>query len=259
MPGEMNGVFIVDKPEGVSSAGVVRVLKRRLGLKKIGHGGTLDPFATGVLIALVGKGTKLSSLFLEGDKRYSGTVRLGVGTTTDDITGEVVRTESFGENLGSAEHERICRELEKRFTGSIEQLPPVVSALKVGGERSYRLARKGLSFERRPRAVTIYSLSLSFAAKDLLRYSMHCSKGTYVRSLGRDFGEYLGTVGCVETLRREESSGFSVAESVRLDDLTEESAAGRLIPSEIILERLSGKLTGADSAPRAFVHSRDLL
>ena len=256
---EADGVLVIDKPEGLSSAGVVRVLKRRLSPKKIGHGGTLDPFATGVLIVVLGKGTKLSPLFLEGDKRYSGTIRLGVGTATDDITGEVTAEDEFGSELSDEEKANLCSMLKERFSGDQQQVPPVYSALKVGGERSYRRARRGETFERAPRQISVYDLQLGFESSNTLRYSLHCSKGTYVRSLARDIGLALGTVACVETLRREESSGFSISEAVALDDLTAERVPGRLLSCEAILERLSRLSPGRVPAAAGFVHSRDLL
>jgi len=244
VPLEQDGVLLVDKPAGLTSAGVIRVLKHRFKPKKIGHGGTLDPFATGLLVVLIGKATKLSSLFLEGDKSYSGIIRLGLATDTEDITGSPVETD---ENVSEKFRPERWRELQARvkenFIGELEQVPPRYSALKVDGKRSYELARKGLEFEHPSRRIEITELRLEFKNPSALEFFVRCSKGTYVRSLARDIGKFLESCACLETLRRESSSGFEINETLELDSISAENITECLISPEVILDRLRPEMT----------------
>jgi tRNA pseudouridine55 synthase len=195
----------------MSSAQVVGKVKWLLGCEKIGHAGTLDPGASGLLVCLLGRATRLAAHAEEGRKIYSGTVALGVTTTTDDLAGEV---------LTRAEVRVREEQLEAvlpRLRGEILQLPPQVSALKVGGERAYALVRRGEEVALKPRPVTIYSLTLSNFQGDTFDFRCECSKGTYIRSLARDIGAALGCGGALKSLRREASWPFSVAQGTRLD------------------------------------------
>ncbi len=220
-----HGAILVDKPAGMTSAQVVNRLKRRFALEKVGHAGTLDPDATGLLVVLVGKATRLQDLFLGASKGYAGEIQLGVTTTTDDLSGEVV-TQSSCESLGdAAARQALLGALTTRFLGAQLQRPPAYSALKVDGKRSYELARKGQAVELASRPVEIHSLELEWSGVDLLRYSVRCSKGTYVRSLARDIGESLGVGAAVATIRREWSAPFGVGEALPLDEVTDDTLA----------------------------------
>lgn len=224
MQREIDGVLLIDKPEGITSAGVVRELKRRLHPRKIGHGGTLDPMATGLLVILLGRATKLSSRFLDGDKVYSGTIRLGVGTDTDDMSGAVTETDpQIGERFPESRRAELQAQLVTTFSGEMSQVPPSYSAIKVNGKRSYDLARKGEAPVLEPRAVKISELALEFTAPDRLRYFMRCSKGTYVRSFARDIGRFLRTCGAVETLCREACGGLTLDRAIPLAEVSEDT------------------------------------
>ena len=211
----MNGVVIIDKPAGVTSAEVVRRIKRVVKPARVGHLGTLDPFATGVLPILIGEATKLAPFMEGGEKRYEGIVRLGAETDTLDRDGSVVRTEP----LPSLNGERLAA-LQREFTGKLTQVPPVFSAIKRAGVPMYRLARKGIEVEPpEPREVEIGSLRLELAAPDSLRFELICSPGTYVRALARDIGNALGSAAHLDQLRRTQSGGFSIADAIPLDAL----------------------------------------
>ncbi len=251
---DVNGVLLVDKPAGISSAGVVRYLKTRLKPKKIGHGGTLDPFATGLLVILIGRGTKLSPLFLEGDKVYSGIIRLGLGTATDDITGEVTETDDeIAARVTPAMQSAIAADLMRRFSGEYEQTPPQFSALKIDGERSYRLARKGVEVAPKPRPVRVSELELRFIEPARLEYRLRCSKGFYVRSLARDIGRALSSAACVETLRREETSGFRVADALPMEDIPGREPGGLVLLPDAILERIGAARASSAGQTAGFV------
>lgn len=209
-----SGVLFVDKPVGITSTGLLNRLKKTHDLKKVGHAGTLDPDATGLLVVLVGKATKLQSDYMGCDKRYSGLMKLGLETSTDDISGEVL--EEVTVPLFSSEELFTAAE---KFMGEIEQLPPKVSALKVNGKRAYELARKGEDFELKPRSVLVSSLSVAIDDDTHLSYDVIGSKGFYVRSLARDLGRELGTRGCVSTIRRVSVGEHRVDSAVKLEDL----------------------------------------
>ena len=213
----IDGALLIDKPAGMTSAEVVRVLKRKLGVKKIGHAGTLDPMATGLLIVLCGKATKFQSMLLECSKRYTGAIRLGIATDTDDITGKVLVELKPEIPDDISPRNALIRSLEARFLGRIKQRPPAYSAIKVQGQRSYKLARKGEAVQLEEREVEIHSLSLSLTDKGSLAYDLICSSGTYVRSLARDIGEVLGCGACLESICRSEIGRFSVEQASAID------------------------------------------
>jgi tRNA pseudouridine55 synthase len=208
----MNAIILVDKPAGITSAEAVRRIKRRMKPARVGHLGTLDPFAIGLLPIMVGEATKLAPFLEGGDKEYQGTIRLGAETDTLDREGEVVRTAE----IPALDAEQL-RQVAARFTGRITQTPPIFSAIKRGGVPLYRLARRGETVEPPPaREVEIFSLTLDPAGADAIRFTARCSTGTYARSLARDIGAALGSAAHLENLRRTRSGRFSLEAAVAL-------------------------------------------
>ncbi len=219
----MDGIIIIDKPSGPTSAEIVRRVKSRLGKRaRVGHLGTLDPFATGVLPVLIGEGTKLAPFLQEGEKEYQGLIALGVETDTLDRTGGVVRTAP----LPALNADRLA-ELAAQFTGEIEQTPPIFSAIKREGTPLYRLARRGGEVEPPPpRRVRIVRLELGVADASTLCFSVLCSPGMYVRSLARDIGVALGSAAHLAELRRVRSGSFTIAQAQPLDRVIAAMEAG---------------------------------
>lgn len=223
----MQGLILIDKPGGITSFGAVARIKRAAHEKRVGHTGTLDPMATGVLPVLLGRATALSSLLLDADKRYTAEIRLGTVTDTDDITGNVL-----SENAVNVTKEELEDAL-LRFTGKIKQRPPAYSALKKDGVPMYRLARRGEAPEIPEREVEIFEISqLSCLSDDTFKIDVHVSKGTYIRSLARDLGEYLGCGACLSALRRTYAGGFNISECAPLDDITEENISQHIVSEE---------------------------
>src|SRR3989304_6257703 len=183
----MNGIVIVNKRSGMTSHDVVQEVRKKLGMRRVGHAGTLDPLATGVLIILLGKSTKLFDQFVKFDKAYRATLILGVTTTSADVQGEVLQKQSY-EHITRKQIE----EAFKNFVGEIDQVPPMVSAVKVGGVKLYQLARKGIEIERQPRKIRIDCLKLEDVSLPHVKFYLECSKGTYVRQLADDVGKMLG-------------------------------------------------------------------
>ncbi|MBK1722672.1 tRNA pseudouridine(55) synthase TruB [Thiocystis violacea] len=208
----VTGILLLDKPLGLTSNDALQRVKRHYRAAKAGHTGSLDPLATGLLPCCLGDSTKFSAFLLDADKRYRVRVRLGVTTTTADAEGEVVETRP----VEGVDEERL-REVLTRFTGSIDQLPPMYSALKHQGQRLYKLARQGVEVERQPRRIDIHALELTAFELPEIELDVHCSKGTYVRTLAEDIGRALGCGGHVIALRRTgvgpylESSGPFIA------------------------------------------------
>lgn len=232
----MDGILLVDKPAGITSYTVVDRIKKGFSLRKVGHGGTLDPMATGLLILLVGRATKGAGRLLGCDKEYEAEVLLGKTTDSQDITGKVIR-EDPGVDLTREEVE----EALEGFRGEIEQVPPMVSALKHGGKRLYQLARKGIEVDRPPRKVTIKELELREVRLPYLNLRVRSSKGTYIRTLAHDLGEKLGCGGCLTSLRRTAVGPFKVEDARPLAELlksSEEELFSRIIPVEQ-LEKLA--------------------
>lgn len=205
------GILLIDKPKGLTSAATLNVIKKQRGLRKIGHAGTLDPFATGLLVCLVGSATRLASFAEAGDKTYSGVMRLGIATDTDDITGKILSKD------GRIPPFDAIRRAASNFIGSIDQVPPAVSAIKVGGIRSYELHRRGKTPCLVPRRVTLSCFDLGPLDGERLSFLVRCSKGTYIRSLARDLGNAIGCGCCVEELRRLRSEPFSLENTASLD------------------------------------------
>lgn len=211
----MNGIVIIDKPAGWTSQDVTARLRRVFGTRRIGHGGTLDPMATGVLPVFVGRATRGVEFFEHAEKTYETELLLGVATDTEDTTGTVLTCREV-----SVTQERLTEVLE-RFRGEIMQIPPMYSALKVNGQKLCDLARKGRQVERQPRPVTIHELTLLSREGDTLRLRVRCSKGTYIRTLCADIGEALGCGGCMQALRRTQAGEYTIAEAVPLQQLLE--------------------------------------
>jgi tRNA pseudouridine55 synthase len=233
----VTGVLLVDKPEGLTSAGVIRVLKPRLGRTKVGHLGTLDPFASGLLPLCLGEATKVARYLLAERKAYVGTIRLGTATDTLDRTGTVVDAAAVpalsAESLAA---------LALRFTGRQRQVPPMFSALKRDGVPLYELARRGIDVPREPRDIEIERLTLAIRDAERIDFTLSCSKGTYVRVLAADVGRALGTVAHLERLRRTEVGHFRVEQASSLDAL-EAVPPGAPLPLVSVRDALAGYAT----------------
>ncbi len=211
----MNGIVIVDKPQGWTSQDVTARLRRVFNTRRIGHGGTLDPMATGVLPVFVGRATRGVEFFEHAEKVYETVLRLGLTTDTEDIWGSVRTRQEV-----SVPDDRLEPVLE-RFRGEILQVPPMYSALKINGQKLCDLARKGVEVERKPRPITIHELTLLGREGDDLRLRVRCSKGTYIRTLCKDIGEALGCGGCMASLRRVQAGAYAIGEAVSLEKLLE--------------------------------------
>ena len=209
----MDGIVIVDKPQGWTSQDVTARLRRVFGTRRIGHGGTLDPMATGVLPVFVGRATRAVEFFEHAEKTYETVLRLGITTDTEDMTGTVLTEE----NVSFTEEQ--LQETLAAFRGEILQVPPMYSALKVNGQKLCDLARKGKTVERQPRPITIHELTLVERGENTLRLRVRCSKGTYIRTLCKDIGEKLGCGGCMESLRRVAAGEYTIDEAVPLQTL----------------------------------------
>ena len=209
----MDGIVIVDKPQGWTSQDVTARLRRVFGTRRIGHGGTLDPMATGVLPVFVGRATRAVEFFEHAEKTYETVLRLGITTDTEDMTGTVLTEE----NVSFTEEQ--LQETLAAFRGEILQVPPMYSALKVNGQKLCDLARKGKNVERQPRPITIHELTLVERGENILRLRVRCSKGTYIRTLCKDIGEKLGCGGCMESLRRVAAGEYTIDEAVPLQTL----------------------------------------
>ena len=209
----MNGIVIIDKPAGWTSQDVVSKLRGVLRTRRIGHGGTLDPMATGVLPVFVGRATRGVEFFEHAEKTYEATLRLGLTTDTEDISGTVLEEKEV--SISEADFLGVL----PQFRGKIQQIPPMYSALKVNGQKLYDLARKGKEVERRPREIEIFKLEcLEFNGKEA-RLRVACSKGTYIRTLCKDIGQALGCGGCMAALRRVTAGEYTIDQAVSLEEL----------------------------------------
>jgi tRNA pseudouridine55 synthase len=223
----LDGVINLDKPAGISSARAVDQVKRLLPRKtKIGHAGTLDPFATGVLLLLIGKATRQCERLMDQPKRYEATVKLGSTTATDDPESPEVPWPRPVRPTGPSPGE--IEALLPRFVGSIQQRPPAFSALKVAGQRAYDLAREGQAVHLEPRTVRVYAIELLDYAWPLVRLRIDCGRGTYIRALARDLGEALDVGGHLTELRRTRVGAFAVEQSIPPDRLRSEGVAAHL-------------------------------
>lgn len=225
-----NGILPVDKPAGWTSFDVLAKLRGALGTRKLGHSGTLDPMATGVLAVFIGKATSAADRQLDHDKTYEATLRLGQRTDTGDVTGTVL--ESAPVTVG----ERELRAVLPQFTGELQQLPPMYSAVKINGQPLYKAARKGQTVERTPRPITIYNMEyLGSPAPHEYTLRVACSKGTYIRVLAEDIGQALGVPATLSALRRTKAGVFSLSQCHTLPDILAAAESGALAENGWIL------------------------
>jgi tRNA pseudouridine55 synthase len=221
-----DGVLLVDKAEGMTSHDVVALARHQLGIKKIGHCGTLDPIATGLLLLTIGRGTKVQDLLMSEDKEYVGTLELGKATSTQDRQGEVVETKPVPEL-----NESDIRAAFEKFRGDFYQMPPMVSAKKHGGVPLYKLARQGKVVEREPRFVHVYRYTIDRIALPEIDFTVLCSKGFYVRTYAHDIGQLLDCGAHLKSLRRTQSGRFDVNNAITVDQIRE-------LPREEIVQRI---------------------
>ncbi|MBI1423078.1 MAG: tRNA pseudouridine(55) synthase TruB [Gammaproteobacteria bacterium] len=215
----VNGILLLDKAIGITSNTALQKVKRLYQASKAGHTGSLDPLASGLLPLCLGEATKLSSFLLDADKAYAGVCKLGVKTSTADAEGEVIETRPV-----PALDEAQLRDVLAKFVGEIEQIPPMHSAIKMQGQPLYKLAHQGIEVERQPRQVTIHSLRLTRFEGDEFAFDLHCSKGTYVRTLAEDIGEILGCGAHLSALRRTQVGPFELSHAVTLEQLEQTAA-----------------------------------
>lgn len=259
-PQELSGVLVIDKPEGLSSTEVVEKVKRALRVKKAGHGGTLDPIATGVLPIFLNQATKVAQIFLEGDKAYEGEFQLGITTDTYDITGELLARRP----VPSLSLQRLT-ELAKSFEGDLEQMPPPYSAAKYRGRPLYKYARDGLFIPKEPKKVKIYEFKITSFVEDRVGFYLRCSKGTYVRSLIHRLGEILECGATLVRLRRTQKSIFTINMAITLEEIlkiAKENPEGILkhiiglekalefLPKIVLSEEFSKKIREGRQIPR---------
>lgn len=231
---ELNGILVVDKPEGLTSTQTLEKVKKILKVKKAGHGGTLDPIATGVLPILIGKATKVAQIFLEGDKIYQGEMQLGISTLTFDITGEVVAKKPVPEF--SLED---LTKVAQTFLGELDQTPPPFSAAKFRGKPLYKYARDGLLIPKEPKKIKIFRFDILEVNLPYVRFEVHCSKGTYIRSIINSFGEKLECGATLTKLRRIQKSVFKIEEALTLEEISRlvEENYGELLKKIISVEK----------------------
>ena len=241
----MNGIILIDKPQGWTSHDVVGKLRGILHERRIGHSGTLDPLATGLLVVFIGRATRAVE-FAEADrKEYVAGLRLGMSTDTQDITGRIISKET---DIPDEPEVRIAIE---RFRGELEQIPPMYSAVKIGGKKLYELARKGESIERKPRHITIFGLEITGRSDNDYILDVVCSKGTYIRTLCHDIGTALGCGGCMSSLRRTKSGVFSVDNAYTIAEIQEAADRGEeeklLLPIDTLFAGYTKLSVDADS------------
>jgi len=240
----INGVLVVDKPAGVTSHDVVDQVRRLTGTRRVGHTGTLDPMATGVLGILLGPATRLAQFATAGEKQYWAILRLGQTTDSYDADGRIVDEKSVDVDLEA------IHSVLPRFRGAIAQLPPMVSAIRVNGKRLYEHARQGEQIQRTPRSVTIFRLAILDWVSPDLTFEVSCSAGTYVRSLAHDIGQALGCGGHLRALRRTASGPFKLEQSHSLENLEQMQAQGHLLsallPPTAALGSMPGVIASAD-------------
>ena len=224
----LEGILLIDKPSGLTSHDIVDRVRRKLRMKRVGHAGTLDPSATGLLILLIGRATKVSQYLMSLDKVYEGTLKLGEETDTHDVEGSVVATCEVPE-LDTSQ----ITEFLQKFSGDQYQIPPMFSAKKVGGVPLYKLARRGKTVEREPRFIRVSSIELLDFSSPMVSFRIHCSKGTYVRTMVHDLGQKIGCGAYLMVLRRTEIERFRLSAGIPLEEfenLTAPEAERRLIP-----------------------------
>jgi tRNA pseudouridine55 synthase len=248
----LKGVLVIDKPAGPTSHDIVDRVRRLLRVRKVGHTGTLDPFATGVLVVCVGKATRLARFLAQGDKVYRATVRFGFATSTDDCLGEPLAPP----RAASPQLDALKRACEEQ-TGELDQLPPAYSAKRVEGRRLYELARAGITVERARARVTVHSLEVVSLAGDQAELEVRCSGGTYIRAIARDLGEGLGTGAHLTALRRTRAGEFGLEAAVEGGSLTVETLEPAVLPMSGLLSELPALRLNADGVT-ALSKGRDL-
>ncbi len=243
----LNGLILVDKGRGPTSHDVVNLVRRQLHIRRVGHLGTLDPPATGLLVVCLGQATRLVEFMGHFEKEYEAVVRLGVVTDTQDTTGKILKEAPPVAPTGAQ-----LEEIRRRFMGEIEQTPPMYSAVKVGGRRLYEIAREGKTVDRAPRKVTIHALDLIGVTMPRIRMRIRCSKGTYIRALCADIGDFLGCGGALEALRRLQVGPFRIEDASPIDHVTLERVPSLLRPMDAGLSNLPVALVRARSVGRVF-------
>ena len=228
----MNGVLIVNKPKGFTSHDVVNVLRKKLNIKKIGHTGTLDPNATGVLPILIGQATKISKYLIEHNKTYIAELKLGEKSNTGDIEGEIIETKK-NPNISVEQIETVL----ESFMGKQQQIPPIFSAIKINGKKAYEYARKNKKINLPPREIEIFDIELINFINSVITYKVSCSKGTYIRVLCEDIATKLGTVGLMQNLERVQVDAFKIEDSITLEEVKDkriEKIQQKIVPIEEI-------------------------
>ena len=230
----ITGILVVNKPKGYTSHDVVAKVRRSLNMQKVGHTGTLDPLATGVLPILLGNGTKLSQYIINHDKEYIATIKLGVKTDTGDIEGNIIE-----EKVVNKYSDKQIKEVLDTFKGKQKQIPPMYSAIKVKGKKLYEYARKGENIEIEPRDIEIYSIELIDSTTNIIKIKVNCSKGTYIRVLCEDIAEKLGTIGTMQNLERTKVGDFCLEDAIQIEDIENlELVKQKLITPEKIFKDL---------------------
>lgn len=234
-----DGILIIDKPQNFTSHDVVAKIRKIIGTKKVGHTGTLDPMATGVLVVCIGAATKLVEHFTEKDKIYEAKVKLGIKTDTADITGNILK-----EIPVEAIDKQLVNEVFKSFIGKQKQTPPIYSSIKVNGMKLYEYARKGLEVKIEPRNIEIFDIYNVKIIDNEILFTVHCSKGTYIRSLCEDIAEKLGTCGTMSYLRRIKTGEFAIDNSIQIDEIQEEKIISmeKLFDNKITIDKDINKL-----------------
>lgn len=268
----INGIIIVNKVEDWTSHDVVAILRSKLGIKKIGHTGTLDPMATGVLPICIGQGTKVISYMSDDTKIYRCTMKLGIKTNTDDIWGDVTNEDEISNVKSIAEDKNLIYKVFEEFKGEISQIPPIYSALKVNGKKLYQYARNGEDVAIKPRKIYIHEIDIEYIDIENLtiKFTVHCSKGTYIRSICRDIGSALGTVATMESLERIKVGIFDISEALdgaKLKNMSVEEILEYLMPidkplnfmQKVILDKRNAErfLNGQKLASRDYIVTRD--
>lgn len=229
----LNGILNILKPPGMTSHDVVSVVRKKLNIKKVGHTGTLDPNAAGVLPICVGQATKISQYLLDGEKKYRAELTLGVETDTEDVYGTILNRSPVVSTKEEIENAILS------FVGTYNQVPPMYSALKVKGKKLYELAREGIEIERKSRKVTIHSIDIIEIKNDKVMLDVLCSKGTYIRTLCKDIGKTLGCGGVMSFLLRTEASGFDLKNAITIEELLEtEDVKSLLLPLDFPLKHM---------------------
>ena len=234
-----DGILIIDKPQDFTSHDVVAKIRKALSTKKVGHTGTLDPMATGVLVVCVGAATKLVEHFTEKDKVYKAKIKLGIKTDTADITGKIIEEKEI-----PVVNQQLVNEVCESMIGKQKQVPPMYSSIKVNGMKLYEYARKGIEVKVEPRDIEIFSIENIELKNDEISYTVHCSKGTYVRTLCETIAEKLGTCGTMAELRRIKTGSFTIENSISLEEISEEKIIPmeKLFDNKIVLEKDVEKL-----------------